>query len=120
MSHSQLEHGSDHGETGGGHTWWIARPENTETVWRILLAVCGLLLAIDFAYHQFVSQKHGYFAFERMPFFHAGYGLIAFIFVVLSGKQMRKALMRPEGYYGGLDSEEANEDASAEHSGGDA
>ena len=46
-----------------------------------------------------IAGKHGYFAFEKMPFFHAGYGLIAFIFVVLSGKQMRNYIMRSEDYY---------------------
>ena len=80
-------------------TWWIARPENSQTVWRALLVVCGLLLAFDYLYHSMIAGKHGYFAFEKMPFFHAGYGLIAFIFVVLSGKQMRNYIMRSEDYY---------------------
>ena len=90
---SQSHHETDE------RTWWIARPENTETVWRILVTICVSLVLIDFVYHGFFHEKHGYFVFETAVAFHAGYGFGAFVFVVLLGKELRKILMRPENYY---------------------
>ena len=64
-----------------------------------LLILCGATVLVDLLYHNFVYTKKGYFAFETMIGFHAFYGLVAFMFVVLTGKQLRKYLMRDEDYY---------------------
>ena len=90
---SQSHHETDE------RTWWIARPENTEIIWRALVFTCVSLILIDFVYHGFFHEKHGYFVFETAVAFHAGYGFGAFVFVVLLGKELRKILMRPEDYY---------------------
>jgi len=79
--------------------WWIARPENTNTIWYTLVFICVALIVGDFVYHSFMHEKHGYFSFETAIGFHAAYGFGAFIFVVLLGKELRKLIMRPEGYY---------------------
>ena len=79
--------------------WWIARPENTNIIWYTLVFICVALICGDFVYHSFMHEKHGYFAFETAIGFHAAYGFGAFVFVVLLGKELRKLIMRPEGYY---------------------
>ena len=69
--------------------WWIARQENANKVWYGLVGLCLLLVVADFAYHSSHS-KHGYFDFETAIGFHAIYGFVAFLFVVLTGKELRK------------------------------
>jgi hypothetical protein len=90
---------SHHPTETDDQTWWIARPENTEKIWRTLVFVCISLVLVDFVYHGFFHEKHGYFVFETAVAFHAGYGFGAFVFVVLLGKELRKLIMRPENYY---------------------
>jgi len=78
--------------------WWIARQENTDKVWYGLVGLCVLLIVADAVYHS-GHAKHGYFDFETAVGFHAAYGFVAFLFVVLTGKELRKILMRSEDYY---------------------
>ena len=78
--------------------WWIARQENANKVWYGLVGLCVFLIVIDTVYHS-THEKHGYFDFETAVGFHAGYGFVAFLFVVLTGKELRKILMRDESYY---------------------
>lgn len=73
---------------------WLDDPANVGKLIRLLMLLCGLLVAVDFFY-----SKHGHFAFEEWPGFHAFYGFTAFVFIVLVGKQLRRVLMRGEDYY---------------------
>ena len=91
-------HDSDHKYDPKG-TWWIARPENTDFVFWILVGSCVFLVVFDLFYHNFFHAKHGYFIFETAIGFHAIYGFVAFLFVVTVGVQLRKFLQRPEDYY---------------------
>ena len=91
-------HNSDHQFDPKG-TWWIARPENTDRVFWILVGACVFLVVFDLFYHNFFHSKHGYFIFEMAIGFHAIYGFVAFLFVVTVGVQLRKYLQRPEDYY---------------------
>ena len=79
--------------------WWIAREENANKIWYALVSICIVLVVIDFIYHGFVHEKHGYFVFETAVAFHAMYGFGAFIFVVMIGKELRRFIMRDEDYY---------------------
>ena len=90
------EHSHNH---DGNEGWWIARPQNANKVFYGLLVLCAGVVIFDLLYHNLVHAKHGYFAFETMIGFHAFYGLVAFMFVVLTGKQLRNYLMRDENYY---------------------
>ena len=91
---------SDHNhETDGNPGWWIARPENANKVWTALIVACISLVLVDLIYHNFVHEKYAYFAFETIIGFHGFYGLVAFMFVVICGKQLRTILMRDENYY---------------------
>ena len=91
-------HDHDHNYDPKG-TWWIARPENTNTVFWLLVGTCVSLVVFDLFYHNFVHSKHGYFIFEQAIGFHAIYGFVAFLFVVTVGTRLRTFLQRPEDYY---------------------
>jgi len=102
MSQHSNDVSSDHGthhRADDSSAWWIARAENATKIWHALVTVCVFLILIDFGYHTFSHEKHGYFDFETAIGFHAAYGFGAFVFVVLLGKELRKLIMRDEDYY---------------------
>ena len=108
---------SEHHTSSEEGTWWIARPENTNKLWYGLVLICCALVSVDFLYHAFVHEKHGYFVFETAVAFHAIYGFGAFVFVVLLGKELRKWIMRSEDYYA-VTAEEISHDDHHDHSSG--
>ena len=59
-----------------------------------LYIICAALLLVEFLYH-----RHGHFDFELWFGFYAGFGLLAYLFIVLSATQLRKWLQRSEDYY---------------------
>ena len=59
-----------------------------------LAAVCFGLVAVDLFYH-----KHVHFGFEEWFGIYGFFGFLAFFFIVLAGKELRKVLMRDEDYY---------------------
>ena len=73
---------------------WLDKPENVERIWRVICVVCVLLVLADLFY-----EKHSHFAFEQQAGFHAFFGFVAFVFVVLAGTRLREILMREEDYY---------------------
>ncbi|MBM74549.1 MAG: hypothetical protein CMK59_04040 [Proteobacteria bacterium] len=79
--------------------WWVARPENKNTVFYILVVMCVLLVLIDLVYHGWFHSKHGNIDMESAIGFHAAYGFAAFLFVVTVGTKLRSVLQRPEDYY---------------------
>ena len=94
-----------HSESNSEGTWSIAKPENVDRVFYGLCSIAILLVVIDVCYMFYMhSNGHkgyvkGHFAFEDIMGFHATYGFIAFVVVVLSGTHLRKYLMRPLDYY---------------------
>ena len=93
-----MSHGHEHSHDSAG-AWWVARPENADKLFYGLVAACTALVAFDLVYHNAFHAKHGYFSFETAIGFHAVYGFVAFLFVVLSGTHLRNFLMRAEDYY---------------------
>lgn len=75
-------------------TGWLDRPQTAELIWRVICVICVLLVLADFFY-----TKHTHHGFEQLPGFHAFFGFVAFVFVVLAGTRMRSVLMREEDYY---------------------
>jgi len=59
-----------------------------------LIAFCVFLVGLDFTY-----EKHGHYGFEQIPGFHAAFGFVSFVLLVLAATQMRKVVMRSEDYY---------------------
>ena len=71
-----------------------ARSKTVKTLILSLYVICAALLLIEFFYH-----RHGHFDFELWFGFYAGFGLLAYLAIVLSAKQLRKLLQRSENYY---------------------
>ena len=94
-----------HPETSDEGTWAIAKPENANKVFYGLCTVAALLVLTDLIYtlsSRFDGHSghiKGHFGFEDIIGFHAAYGFMAFVLVVLSGTHLRNVLMRPLGYY---------------------
>ena len=64
----------------------------------------------------FGGHKHGHYAFEKVPVFHALYGFAGFVFLVLTARVLRLFVMKDEDYYGDdapLDAEQHAEDGHA-------
>ena len=94
-----------HPETTDEGTWAIAKPENANKVFYGLCTIAVLLVLTDLAftlYSRFEGNAghiKGHFGFEDIIGFHAAYGFMAFVLVVLSGTHLRSILMRPLDYY---------------------
>ena len=73
---------------------WLDEPRNVTRLVYALAVLCVLSVLADFIWH-----RHGHFSFEEIPGFYAIYGFIAYCFIVLSAKQLRKLLKRDENYY---------------------
>lgn len=76
---------------------WIER--NVRTIVRGLVGVCVALLVFDVVFH-FVGHKHVHFRLEAIPGFYAVAGFLSYVGLVLTAKQLRKVVMRPNDYYG--------------------
>jgi hypothetical protein len=83
-------------EPTGGSGGWLDEPRNVNKLLWALYVACGLLVVADFLIH-----KHPHFGADGWPAFYAFYGFLAFFIIVLLGKQFRKLIMRPPGYYDG-------------------
>ena len=83
---------NDHGTPG--KPGFFERPQTINRIYYGLLVVCVGLVLADFTYH-----KHGHFGFEEWPGFHAGFGFLAYVGLVLTATQLRKVLKRREDYY---------------------
>jgi len=84
------------------HTWsalarffhWINRlGEQNKLTW-VLGFLCGLVLLLNLTY----SNK-GHYGAENILGFYAGYGFIAFSFIIFAAKALRALIMRSEDYY---------------------
>jgi hypothetical protein len=69
-------------------------PRNVRRVIHALYAACAISFLAEF----FVS-RHVDHPWEALFGFHAFYGFIACVLLVLAAKEMRKVLMRGEDYY---------------------
>ena len=79
------------------HVW--DNPKNVQIFLWSLSACCVVLLALDFVVHRHLSFEHGELPYEGWFGFHAFYGFVACVVLVLVAKQMRKVVMRDEDYY---------------------
>ncbi|MBE2294358.1 MAG: hypothetical protein IAF00_05380 [Phycisphaerales bacterium] len=86
---------SERQSTSDGKIYWLDQPSNVNKLVGLLIAVCVGLALLDAVY-----VKHGHFAFEEaFPLFYGVYGFLAYCFIVLSAKALRRLLKRDENYY---------------------
>lgn len=71
---------------------WVER--NARLIFWALVGICVVLLGAELFY-----EKHAYFEVDGLPGFYAGFGFIAFVFIVYAGKGLRRLIMRDEDYY---------------------
>ncbi len=69
--------------------------------------ICTLVVVLDFTY-----DKGGHYGWETWVGFHAAYGFVSCVGLVLAATQLRKLLMRDENHYG--DADEQYENVSGE------
>ena len=74
--------------------YWLDQPKNIKKLVYALGLICACLLVVDFIYH-----KHVHFNFENWFGFYAWFGFLAYGFIVMSAKLLRKLIMRKEDYY---------------------
>ena len=72
----------------------LGEAETVKKSCRVLYAVCVLLLLADFFIH-----KHTHIAAEEWIGFHAYYGFVASVLLVLAARGLRVILGRKEDYY---------------------
>jgi hypothetical protein len=70
------------------------RPRHAGGIVYTLAALCVLLVLADLFY-----EKHTHFGWEGWFGFFGFFGFIAFFLIVLSGRPLRRLLMREEDYY---------------------
>lgn len=69
-------------------------PRNVRFVIRALYAVCAVAFAADFVVHRHIDHP-----WEALPGFHAVYGLVACVVLVLAARELRRIIMRREDHY---------------------
>jgi len=74
--------------------YWLDDAKNVTLLVRILTVACVALVLADLFY-----DKHGHFTWETLFGFHGFFGFVSFFLLVLTGKPLRKLLMRDEDYY---------------------
>lgn len=86
-------------------THWLSRPETVRRLWVAFAVVLALSVAIEALVHM-----HPRFRIEGWFGFHAGYGFLACVGMVLFAKGLGVLLKRPDGYYPGTSAPPAGEE----------
>jgi len=73
---------------------WADSASSVERVIFWLAILCAFLFVMDFIVH-----RHAYAPGEGLPGFYAVVGFVAFTLIVLGASQLRKLILRKEGYY---------------------
>ncbi len=90
--------GAPNGHSGlpaGEAPRWFDHKRNVAKLIYALYAVCALVVLLDLA-----CTKHGHYGFENIIGFHAAFGFVSFVGLVISATWLRRLLMRDEDYYG--------------------
>jgi hypothetical protein len=77
---------------------WLDEPRHVTRLVYGLYALCGLAFLADLFY-----PKDGHFRFEHWFGFYAAFGFVVSVTLVLTAKQLRRALRRGEDYYEPVD-----------------
>ena len=80
---------------------WIEKAGNVNKLYRLLLAICALLLAADLLdLLHVVYHKHTHYDIENWFGFYGIFGFIAYSLIVGAGWIWRTVVMRDVDYYG--------------------
>ena len=69
-------------------------PRGVKRILWFLFGICSIAVLLDLTY-----QKHGHYSFENIFGFHALYGFVSCVLLVLAATQLRKIVKRDEDYY---------------------
>ncbi|MCU0935575.1 MAG: hypothetical protein MUF66_05775 [Gammaproteobacteria bacterium] len=73
---------------------WLDEPRNVSRLWRAFLGVLALTVAAEA-----LVPLHPHFGVERLFGFHAAYGLLACVALIVLAKGLGLFLKRPDTYY---------------------
>ncbi len=74
---------------------FLEKPGIGKKLLAIFCCVLGVMLVAEFFIH-----KHSFFAWEEWPWFHAAFGFVAFVVLILAAKYILRPLIeRKEDYY---------------------
>ena len=86
-------------DLGNGKPRWLDRKENVERLWRGLIVVCVLLVAMDFLSLVGLWHKHVSFFLEGLLGFYPLWGFTGIVLLIVLAKKLRQLVMRRENYY---------------------
>lgn len=78
----------------GEKKYWLDDPKNVMKIVHALVAVCVILVVLDLFY-----DKHAHFDAENWFGFYGFYGFVCCVGLVLTAKELRRLVMRPEDFY---------------------
>jgi len=73
---------------------WLDDPRNVKLLWRLFLVVLAVVVLVE----PFV-RMHPHFAVEGLFGFHAWFGLLTCVAMILVAKALGALLKRPDTYY---------------------
>jgi len=73
---------------------WLDEPRNVRLVWRLFIGVLVLTVAAEVAVH-----LHPHFGIDSIFGFHAWFGFLACVAMIVVAKGIGLLLKRPETYY---------------------
>ncbi len=73
---------------------WLDRPGSVDRIVWGLGMICALVVLAEMFF-----VKHAHYSWESLPGFHAFFGFVSCVLLVLAAKVLRKILMRDENYY---------------------
>ena len=73
---------------------WLVRPKNIKLLWRGFLGILALTVLAELLAHM-----HPHFGIDGIFGFHAFFGFIACVVLILGSKAIGTFLKRPDSYY---------------------
>jgi hypothetical protein len=79
---------------------YLDEPENVSRLWRRFVMVCAAVAAVDvLGLVGILYHRHASLFVEGLPGFYAGWGFVGIVVLIVSAKELRRLVMRPEDYY---------------------